>query len=153
MIWEPAVSENKPKSQTHYLGQGSPAKPMPERGTSRGTNILSPAWLVVFQIGTQKVQLPIGETIIVGRAADESEREQIQFDLTPHDGFDHGVSRKHAEINLYDGSLYLRDLGSTNGTRINGFQLSPERRYRLREGDEVEFARLRTSVSFARRST
>jgi pSer/pThr/pTyr-binding forkhead associated (FHA) protein len=44
--------------------------------------------------------------------------------------------------------LYLEDLNSTNGTRINGFQVTPKQKYRLRENDEIEFARLRTTLKY-----
>jgi pSer/pThr/pTyr-binding forkhead associated (FHA) protein len=33
---------------------------------------------------------------------------------------DDGISREHAELMLVDGRLRLRDLGSTNGTFLNG---------------------------------
>ncbi|MCA9894532.1 MAG: FHA domain-containing protein, partial [Anaerolineae bacterium] len=49
-------------------------------------------------------------------------------------------------------SLYIEDLGSTNGTRINGFQLTPRQKYRLRDADELEFARLRTIIRFEKPS-
>ena len=74
--------------------------------------------------------------------------DTIDFDLSPYGAYTFGVSRQHAIITLHEGFLYLEDNNSTNGTRINGFQLTPKQKYRLRDGDEVEFARLRTSIRF-----
>lgn len=48
-----------------------------------------------------------------------------------------GVSRKNAEIFAADGSYYLKDLGSTNGTYLNGEKLCPEKEYALRQGDTI----------------
>jgi EAL domain-containing protein (putative c-di-GMP-specific phosphodiesterase class I) len=48
------------------------------------------------------------------------------------------VSNHHAEIYLHDGDLCLRDLGSTNGTFVNGRRLEGDAS--LREGDIVHFA-------------
>src|SRR5687767_10603197 len=48
------------------------------------------------------------------------------------------VSKKHAEFDLQDGQLILRDLGSTNGTFVNAERLSGETV--LRPGDLVHFA-------------
>lgn len=51
-----------------------------------------------------------------------------------------GISRMHAKlINQPDG-LYLLDLNSTNGTRINGELLEQGKEYKLEEGDLVAFA-------------
>ncbi len=47
------------------------------------------------------------------------------------------VSSRHAEIRAVDGGLVLVDIGSTNGTFVNGQRLSGE--HRLREGDVIQF--------------
>jgi pSer/pThr/pTyr-binding forkhead associated (FHA) protein len=60
------------------------------------------------------------------------------------------VSRRHALITYENETLFLTDLNSTNGTRINGFQLTPGRSYRLRDGDELEFGRIRGIMRFVR---
>lgn len=45
------------------------------------------------------------------------------------------VSRRHAEIRIADGEVTLRDLGSTNGTFVNGTRVT--RPVVLNEGDQV----------------
>lgn len=49
----------------------------------------------------------------------------------------HG-SQNHAELFEHQGSLWLRDLGSTNGTSVNGERLHTQQR--LESGDTVHFA-------------
>lgn len=44
------------------------------------------------------------------------------------------VSRRHAQLFFRDGNWVIRDLGSTNGTRVNGVRVG---RCRLRPGDRV----------------
>ena len=44
------------------------------------------------------------------------------------------VSRKHAKINTQGGKVVIQDLGSTNGTFVNGEKI---KRARLKEGDRV----------------
>jgi pSer/pThr/pTyr-binding forkhead associated (FHA) protein len=44
------------------------------------------------------------------------------------------VSRRHAQLLFRDGNWVIRDLGSTNGTRVNGVRVA---RRRLRAGDSV----------------
>jgi EAL domain-containing protein (putative c-di-GMP-specific phosphodiesterase class I) len=48
------------------------------------------------------------------------------------------VSKNHAEIVAVDGGLILRDLGSTNGTFVNGYRI--EGQTILNDGDLVQFA-------------
>ena len=50
----------------------------------------------------------------------------------------HHGSQRHAELFLRDGALWLRDLGSTNGTSVNGARI--RRDQRLQNGDIVHFA-------------
>lgn len=54
---------------------------------------------------------------------------------------DAGISRIHAEIVREDGSLALKDLGSRNGTSLNGETLVPYRPYPLQDGDVIAVAR------------
>ena len=49
------------------------------------------------------------------------------------------ISRLHAALEHDGESFTLEDLGSTNGTRVNGRR---ETRARLRDGDEIELGRL-----------
>lgn len=49
------------------------------------------------------------------------------------------VSKLHAELTLDAGNLFLRDLGSTNGTYLNGQRLGQELT-QINEGDLVQFA-------------
>jgi len=85
--------------------------------------------------------LTVSERAILGRP-DEVDGFTPDIDVTPFNGRDKGVSRRHAEFILSDGQLYVRDLGSTNGTRLNGRLLQPQRTYRLSEGDLLQLGNL-----------
>lgn len=54
---------------------------------------------------------------------------------------DEMVSKEHCEIVLRDGNRFIRDLGTTNGTRVNGVRLAGERR--LDHLDEIGAGRMR----------
>lgn len=51
------------------------------------------------------------------------------------------VSRKHAQITKQDNSVFIKDLGSSNGTYINGMKIENERE--LHSGDTVQFGTVR----------
>jgi hypothetical protein len=93
------------------------AEPLEERGRARGQ---TPLLLID---GKRVVISPSGATLGRGRASD------IVLD-------DPNVSRQHAEIRPRGGSWIISDLGSTNGSQLNGRRL--EGSEVLRSGDEIE---------------
>jgi pSer/pThr/pTyr-binding forkhead associated (FHA) protein len=54
------------------------------------------------------------------------------------------ISRAHAAIGYEEGRFFMQDLGSTNGTRVNGAR---EGRLRLSDGDEMRLGKLRLRVN------
>lgn len=144
-------NHKQPKKQTEFLGQRHSAEPMPDRQPRPQTNILGPSWSLQFQFAdNSSVELDLRDVMIIGRSTDENDPQPPNLDLAPYGAYQSGVSRQHAAITRHQGGLYIEDLGSTNGTRINGFELTARRKYRLRDGDEIEFARIRASVRFVR---
>ena len=53
---------------------------------------------------------------------------------------DYAISKRHAIIDIEDGTYYVRDAGSTNGTKINGTRLG-KKRIKLKDKDVIGFAR------------
>jgi pSer/pThr/pTyr-binding forkhead associated (FHA) protein len=136
------------KGQTTYLGQARPTEEPPVVNISGDP----PPRQVILDVIEGRTKHPIklvlgGEPVVVGRAGDEN---LTDVDMTPYNGLQYGVSRRHAMLYIEVMHLYIQDMGSTNGTRINGFTLEPGRAYRLRNGDEIEFGQLRTQVRFVR---
>ena len=50
---------------------------------------------------------------------------------------DPSISTRHAELTLIGKDYHLKDLGSTNGTQINGVDLTESKK--LRDGDSLRF--------------
>jgi len=67
--------------------------------------------------------LKMDREIIIGRSSD--------LDMVLVEDM---VSRKHAKISTSNGQVIIQDLGSTNGTFVNGEKI---KRVRLREGDRI----------------
>lgn len=53
------------------------------------------------------------------------------------------LSRRHAQLSVVDGMLYVKDLGSANGTFLNGKQVMEAR---VKRGDELRFDALSFGV-------
>jgi predicted component of type VI protein secretion system len=90
---------------------------------------------------------PEAETIFGRR--DPATGAMPDVDLTPFAGYRMGVSRRHAAIRFGDEQvLNLWDLGSSNGTYLNGERLNAHRPYRLHDGDELRLGQMMIRVHF-----
>jgi pSer/pThr/pTyr-binding forkhead associated (FHA) protein len=140
------------EGNTDVLRPRREGDPMADRGPRPPTDVVTPPWRLLVQMNGENrtsLGLPVKPEMLVGRTDSEG-RAQPDLDLGPYDGLRNGVSRRHARITYEDGALYIQDMESTNGTRINGYELAPGRVYRLRDGDELEFGRIRVVIRFVR---
>ena len=76
------------------------------------------------------------DVVTVGRVSDNT----IQIE-------DASVSSHHAELTLHGSDYVLKDLGSTNGTRLNGNAMAAEEEHALQPGAVVRFGSI--SVRYA----
>ena len=53
---------------------------------------------------------------------------------------DEAASARHAKLDVEDGDWWIEDLGSTNGTLVNGVRI--QKREKLRPGDEIAIGRV-----------
>src|SRR5690606_489019 len=119
--------------------------------TNRDTRPLdtSQPWVLEFRVvgSATTVQARLKDVMVLGRA-DPDRNIFPEIDLTPFDALRKGVSRRHAAILVREGRVTIKDLDSTNGTRLNNFELIKENEYRLRHGDEISLGQLQLQVSF-----
>jgi hypothetical protein len=96
---------------------------------------------------TNSIILTPQEEIVIGRTDTKFEGGP-DLDLAPFGAAEQGVSRRHAVIRRGEDTLILVDLGSTNGTYLNGQRLIPDQPRVLRDGDEIRAGRLVFHVFF-----
>lgn len=79
-----------------------------------------------------------------------SEGQQVvpDVDLSAYKAYESGVSRLHAVVRLEGEKLTIMDLGSSNGTYINGARLLPNTEHRISSGDLVALGKLRFQLVF-----
>lgn len=97
--------------------------------------------------GTTPMLVYPKQEIIMGRR-DPNTGGMPDVDLTAYAGYRMGVSRRHAAIRLQDRHLNVSDLGSSNGTFLNGTRLNAHRPYQLRDGDEIRVGQMVLRVYF-----
>jgi pSer/pThr/pTyr-binding forkhead associated (FHA) protein len=126
------LREPKPAPLTDIAG-GATALPLANRVSSSPVGVaqrLGPEKLVVVEPPERKgVEYLLSDEMTVGRAAGCGV-------ALPEDTF---VSQLHARIFRRDSDFFVEDLGSTNGTYLNGKQVSAASV--LRKGDRVQVGR------------
>jgi pSer/pThr/pTyr-binding forkhead associated (FHA) protein len=68
------------------------------------------------------------------------------IDLSPYQAYASGVSRLHAVVKRDGPRVILMDLGSANGTYINGKRLTTNVEQVLNHGDIVALGKLKIQV-------
>ena len=71
------------------------------------------AFKLVSTAGDQSIDVKPGHTLVVGRA--------VTSDVPI---FDPTISRQHAQVTAGDGGVHVKDLGSSNGTFLNGSRVT-----------------------------
>ena len=81
----------------------------------------------------------------LGRVA-ESQPILPDVDFSPYEAYAQGVSRLHASLKIINQRVVITDLGSSNGTRVNGQKIMPHIDYLLNHGDVVALGKLKLQV-------
>jgi len=104
------------------------------------------AWGSLHLLDTGQV-LPLSSRneFTLGRIS-EGQPIMPDVDLSPYQAYAGGVSRLHAVIKQDGGRVVLMDLGSANGTYINGKRLQPNVEQIINHGDIVALGKLKIQV-------
>ena len=94
--------------------------------------------------------LPLAERneFSLGRVA-EGQPIMPDIDLTPYKAYENGVSRLHALLKLVNNQILILDLGSSNGTYVNGNRLVPSVERPLNHGDMIHLGKLKIQILFS----
>jgi pSer/pThr/pTyr-binding forkhead associated (FHA) protein len=86
-----------------------------------------------------------GSSTVLGRV-DRERGYHPDVDPTMYKALEQGISGLHAAVEHTEEGLRIVDLGSTNGTYVNGRRVLAEQAHMLRDGDEVRLGHLVTTV-------
>lgn len=93
----------------------------------------------------QTLQLAGRIEYTLGRVA-EGQPILPDVDLSPFDAYAQGVSRLHAALKLSKNRIAIMDLGSSNGTRVNGQKIVPHVDYPINHNDQIALGKLRIQI-------
>ncbi|HEY9153384.1 MAG TPA: FHA domain-containing protein [Anaerolineales bacterium] len=104
------------------------------------------AWMTLHLMDTGQM-LPLSDRseFTLGRIS-EGQPIMPDIDLSPYQAYASGVSRLHAVIRQVGSRATMMDLGSANGTYINGKRLNPNVEQTLNNGDVIALGKLKMQV-------
>jgi hypothetical protein len=120
------------------LGKNEPHPEPPSSPTN--------SWISLHLMDSGKI-LPLAtrNEFTLGRLS-EGQPIMPDIDLTPYQAYASGVSRLHAVVKRDSGRIFVMDLGSSNGTYLNGRRLNPHMEEDLKHGDVVALGKLKIQV-------
>lgn len=144
---EPVSEDVKTMPVTKSPDKSEPISPPSQNGSkSSGASVgLS---LKVVSSG-QVIPLSGQNEFTLGRITD-GQPILPDIDLSPYEGYAEGVSRLHAAIRITERGVMIVDLGSSNGTRINGQKIVPNVNYPLKDGDIIALGRIKMQITIRR---
>lgn len=103
-------------------------------------------WITLHLMDTGQV-IPLNDRseFTLGRVSD-GQPVMPDIDLSPYQAYAHGVSRLHAVIKQASHHVLVMDLGSVNGTYVNGRRLNPNVEQPVNNGDIISLGKLKMQV-------
>ncbi len=162
------MKPNKINSESSLKAEGFAAMIHDRRTSDIGTTILNGGQSDISTTILNEGQSDIGTTVLAASKRQEIYLESLEADGSgdssietnirnhgriitvgrsnskcDHVIYDGGVSRRHAELIWRDDWIDVIDLGSTNGTKVNGNELTPGEAVHVKVGDVVSFGDVR----------
>jgi len=104
------------------------------------------SWISLHLMDSGKI-LPLASRneFTLGRLS-EGQPIMPDIDLTPYQAYASGVSRLHAVVKRDSERVLVMDLGSSNGTYVNGRRINPHVEESLSHGDILALGKLKIQV-------
>lgn len=139
------VSGLQPIVTQNISADNRPFPPMEKRKTAPFSDDLN-TWASLHLLDSGQI-LPLGDRteFTLGRVS-EAQPIMPDIDLTPYQAYANGVSRLHAVLKREGQNVFVMDLGSSNGTYLNGKRLTPNVDQPLNHGDMLALGKLKIQI-------
>jgi len=93
----------------------------------------------------ENIPINTSDEITLGRI-NEGQPILPDIDLSPYNAYELGVSRIHVSLKIIDNQVMATDLGSANGTRLNGQEISSHTQFSIQNGDYLTIGKLKIQI-------
>ncbi len=126
------------------MGAGVVDSPRP---SVEGLGRLKPGQIALSISGAPQVVILEGRAeYVLGREGQDQVIPEVN--LNAYGAREKGVSRVHAALRRDHNQVLLIDLGSTNGSRVNGHTLTAHQAVKVENGDELRLGKLLIKINF-----
>ena len=143
---ERVATQSIRRSPSDVLSANDNVNPPNERPETKPFDAMVSLYLVD---GGQILHLSGRTEFTLGRMA-EGQPIMPDVDLSPYEAYAQGVSRLHSSIKIISQRVVITDLGSSNGTRVNGQKIMPHIDYPLNHGDMITLGKFKIQVLIRR---
>jgi hypothetical protein len=134
----PLANHGNEYSAVDDLGFGSVPEPVKDK-----VSLVRDKVITLKILDSDRILHLVGRTeYTLGRVA-KGQPILPEFDLSEYKAYDQGVSRLHAAIKVSQLRVSIIDLGSANGTRVNGQKIVANVEYPLKNGDVIALGKLK----------
>jgi pSer/pThr/pTyr-binding forkhead associated (FHA) protein len=131
------VREQAPPPAVGWSGMGqAQAQSAPSETAEEKAREIPSRYCLTLKEGDHRIALATSGQILLGRF-DPSSPTNPDVDLSYDDRGSRIISRRHARVIGHEGLHLIEDMGSTNGTMINGERLRVGQKVVLQPGDRV----------------
>jgi len=102
----------------------------------------SNSWISLYFLDNGEILiLPEKDELTIGRCG-ENQPILPDIDLSQFNAYENGVSRLHCVLKRVKTKTFVKDLGSSNGTTLNGFRLDANSDTSFKNGDILSLGKL-----------
>jgi len=118
----------------------------PEHHTAHEGRLTNPHSVALYIQDSEDPQVIfIARELVIGRST-PTETEMLRFDLSAYNAQEYGVSRRHAILKRTPIGIVLEDMGSSNGTWVNGTLVAPYSPVPIQSGDQIRLGKLEIEI-------
>lgn len=144
VITETPTTQNIQRIPSDFLSSKFKPEVSPPSKPNLATSLIADVSLHLVDNG--EIMHLSGQTeYTIGRTA-EGQPILPDVDLSRFEAYAQGVSRLHASIKIYNHRVVITDLGSSNGTRVNGQKIVPHVDYPLNHGDMIALGKFTIQI-------
>jgi hypothetical protein len=147
LISSPVIETHKintSETRQKVKGDTAPYRPAPPETLD--------AWISLHILDSgQILSLAERTEFTLGRIT-EGQPIMPDVDLTPFNAYANGVSRLHAVLKRVNDNAFIVDLGSSNGTYVNGSRLVPHMEQPVNHGDVIYLGKLKFQLLFGKKT-